>query len=122
MTNNKENVQIVFPSGMFGADKDYLVDAIIRAIAEHHGDENEWPVKYGTTIDNELFMMHRFCWCESEDCDWCNENDAPNFYYKPLDFQVHWYKYIGRSMKYNKEISALECADMLTKCLKYKSN
>jgi hypothetical protein len=117
-----ENIQIITPNGMFGPDKDYLVDSIIRAIAEHHGHENEWPIKYGTTIDNNIFMMHSFCWCEKEDCPWCKEEDPlPNFHYKPLDFQVGWYKYIGRSMKYNKNISIFECANMLIDCLNTKN-
>src|SRR3990167_4648275 len=26
---------------------------------------------YGEDYENDVFMMHRFCWCESEDCAWC---------------------------------------------------
>lgn len=121
---------------MFGPDNDYLIDSIIRAIAEHHGHEQDWPGKYGTNIDNETFMMHRFCWCEGEDCPWCegctcSENtrcefckneaqSAPNFHYKPLDFKVWWYKYIGRSMKFNKSLTIKECSAMLSDCINLK--
>ncbi len=112
------NVQFVMPYGSNGGQSDLLVEAIIRTIAEFHGHEGEWADKYGTDIDNEWFMMHHFCWCESETCSWCRETDPlPNFHYKPLDFKVNWYKYIGRSMNYNKELTPLECADMLKNCI-----
>lgn len=118
---NLESAKMIYPKGMFGADKDYIVESVIRAIAEFHGHDQEWPSKYGTRIDNEIFMMHPFCWCERKDCKWCRiEDPFPNFHYKPLDFKVEWYKYIGRSMKYNKEISAINCARMLVDCLKEK--
>jgi len=112
-----ENVELICPKGMFGPEKDYLVDAIIRAIAERHGDESEWPNKYGTNFENEYFSMHRYCWCESEDCKWCGEENAPHFHYKPLDFKVWWYKYIGRGVSFNKQISVDECSEMLSNCI-----
>ena len=112
------NVQFIMPYGAAGGQSDALVEAIIRTIAEYHAHEGEWADKYGTSIDNEWFMMHPFCWCESETCPWCREEDQlPNFHYKPLDFKVSWYKYIGRSMNYNKELTPIECADMLKNCI-----
>jgi hypothetical protein len=117
-----EQIEFIVPIGMFGAKKDYLIDSVIRAIADYHSEEGEWADKYGTNVDNCVFSLHRYCWCEAEDCKWCGEEHAPNFYYKPLDFKVWWYKYIGRSMEYNKELTALQCADMLTECLKIRDN
>lgn len=52
---------------------------------------------YGANYENETFMMHRYCWCEGEDCPWCGEKNAPNFLHKPSGSNVHWYKWIGRS-------------------------
>jgi hypothetical protein len=26
---------------------------------------------YGADFENDTFMLHRYCWCESEDCPWC---------------------------------------------------
>ena len=26
---------------------------------------------YGANVENDVFMMHQFCWCESDDCPWC---------------------------------------------------
>ncbi|MFA5307415.1 MAG: hypothetical protein WC365_08260 [Candidatus Babeliales bacterium] len=28
---------------------------------------------YGTNYENEVFMLHQYCWCEKNDCPWCNE-------------------------------------------------
>lgn len=116
------DVQFIVPVGMFGPDKDYLLDSLIRAIAEYHSEEGEWADKYGTNVDNCVFSLHRYCWCEAEACKWCGDEHAPNFHYKPLDFKVWWYKYIGRDMQYNMELTAMQCADMFTECLKIKDN
>lgn len=51
---------------------------------------------YGVDYENDIFMMHPFCWCENETCRWCGEEDAPNFLYKPTGGKVWWYKWIGR--------------------------
>jgi hypothetical protein len=74
---------------------------------------------YGVNYSNHVFAMHRFCWCEREDCPWCSYSDedgrhfrtknvahgaveglgggaAPNFWHKPSGFRVWWYKWIGR--------------------------
>ena len=29
----------------------------------------EWG--YGVEFENNVFLMHPFCWCEREDCPWC---------------------------------------------------
>jgi len=67
------NVQIIMPHGMLGADEsDDLLDTVLRNIAMAHGDEeHNWVSKYGIDIDNDVFMMHRYCWCEKDDCAWC---------------------------------------------------
>lgn len=36
---------------------------------------------YGAKFENEVFMMHPYCWCEQKDCLWCtiwlsNEEDC----------------------------------------------
>lgn len=85
---------------------------------------------YGVEYENDVFMMHPFCWCERPDCPWClgceceveerggdyvvvdecvnckndNTETAPNFLYKPTGAEVSWYKYIGRSMDIQGEL------------------
>lgn len=53
---------------------------------------------YGVEYENDVFMMHPYCWCEQENCGWCNET-SPNFMYKPTNCKVWWYKWIGRSQE-----------------------
>lgn len=26
---------------------------------------------YGANFENDVFMIHRYCWCERDDCPWC---------------------------------------------------
>lgn len=111
-------IEIVMPSGAMGAAEDYLLAAILRAIGDHHGTSS----KYGANIETQVFMMHRFCWCDSEDCAWCwDESEkgerAPNFHHKPSGLKVNWYKYIGRDIVVNKQLSIPELAKVLADCV-----
>lgn len=197
------DVEIIMPRGAFGSSADdSLLDMAMRVIGVGFAEEGEWAAKYGTTYENDTFMMHRYCWCEADDCLWCGgqcgcpdpdptylvdgdpisaeeywaanrrivaplphdvakygsakhkeasaafdasikERDrrlqtiyaerihtceprgmmanrprgpshhpsqsAPNFWFKPTDLRVWWYKYIGRDM----EIDGTAGADML---------
>lgn len=70
-----------------------------------------------------------YCHCtcgQQQRCEqWFAENDhdfrcpvaLPNFWYKPLDFRVTWYKYIGRETKANKELSQSEFGQMWRDCI-----
>lgn len=33
---------------------------------------------YGANFENDTFMMHRFCWCDRDDCLWCAGCDCPS--------------------------------------------
>jgi hypothetical protein len=108
--------------------EDRLED-FLRDFAEARQLEGEWADKYGTNMEDDKFMMHRFCWCEKDDCPWCGgeiipelmkacgfdkeQETAPNFWYKPLGFKVWWYKYIGRGMRVNKNLSKEEFERMV---------
>lgn len=220
----EKNLQIIVPAGMFGANEfDTALDTFLRELGKKFGSNNDWPDKYGTNIENEIFLMHRYCWCDSDECLWCGGSqcqnevpeephrpgcyqerlrelqktfgereewggsvfyhvsydspkragyedakrklcvelekdydsgnevhcscgldeerrakydacqcdwhlglgrfcfgkaaDAPNFWYKPLNFQVTWYKYIGRSTKVNRELNSEEFEKMRRDCL-----
>lgn len=84
---------------------------------------------YGENYENDVFMMHRYCWCEMSDCPWCRSCDcmdaeqcatscksnipaAPNFLHKASGATVHWYKYIGRDM----QVSEANWPEILTDC------
>jgi hypothetical protein len=70
-------------------------------------------------FSNDIFQFHAFCWCEKDDCPWCNCNEdgtqdwekygvvgftqgAPNFWHKASGMRIWWYKYIGRGMEVEK--------------------
>lgn len=133
------NVTVIVPAGAMGASEwDDSLDTFLRMIAEEatKDKDGEWAEKYGTDFENGTFMMHRFCWCEEETCGWCgsvgampqlmrdmlgvkfSESDRlPNFWYKPLDFKVWWYKYIGRGVETNMNLTKEQLLDMTQKCV-----
>ena len=116
-------ISVCFAAGMFGASSsDTVLDSILRNIAEQCGDSNDWCEKYGTDFENDIFSMHRFCWCEKENCPYCWDEEKhgkqhANFIHKPTDFKVWWYKYIGRSVEKSKEIEAEELIRIGNDCL-----
>ena len=115
----KSKINIVVPHGMLGSDDlDDAMDSALRsiAIAASQNATQEWASKYGTDFENDVFIMRRYCWCEKDDCKWCNEEYAPNFLYKPSGFSVHWYKYIGRGMEFNQELSTEDLNKMVADC------
>lgn len=71
-------VNVVLPEGAFGSGEDAASMALrilTRALAaKGHaigggflgGDDG-----YGADYENDVFMFHRYCWCEQEDCPWC---------------------------------------------------
>jgi hypothetical protein len=78
------------------------------------------------------FSMHRFCWCDSDDCPWCaseaptapeladrfaragavDGEGAPNFICHETGLKIWWYKYIGRSMKANRRLTMQDIEDL----------
>lgn len=103
---------------------------------------------YGVDFENEVFMMHSFCWCMKPDCPWCLEctcqvkeingdyetvkecdncknpkERMPHFWYKPTNLKIHWYKWIGRSMEFNKKPQIKTWEGILKHCMdSLKSN
>lgn len=190
----------VLPSGMPGrSEYDTELDTLLRDIAQAAStDPNEWAEKYGTNFENDVFMMHRYCWCEEEDCPWCEGctcppeafhyfidgrevsmdewmryydermgeppedmtdaglrkwlekadevnshrdfrhdpvcdyclgtgiyaehgaepgKGAPHFWFKPTNFKVWWYKYIGRGVETNRPVTKEELERIRRECL-----
>lgn len=109
------NITVNIPVGFLGENEnDTKLDSFLRMFAKkNEEDSRDWSEKYGVHFKNEKFIMRPFCWCEKEDCPMCRENDPePNFWYKPLDFKVWWYKYIGRGVETNKKLTDLEFQQM----------
>ena len=107
-------IKIVMPSGALGkVDDEPELDTLLRKIAEKYStNPNDWAEKYGIDFENDEFMMHRYCWCEKKDCNWCN-GKAPNFKHKATGFEVKWYKYIGRDMEMNRKSPLKELKKLL---------
>ena len=113
-----ETIKIIAPAGMNGASAmDTFLDAAMRKIAIATGEPNDFCEKYGAEYANKVFMMHPFCWCEKSSCAWCGEQRAPNFYHKATGFKVWWYKYIGRSVEVNKELTKDELDKIEKECI-----
>jgi hypothetical protein len=83
--NSRENIQpsvaIVLPPRKMGGLANGLVD-LTEAIAERDADAVAHGLLggkfgYGGHWDDDLFMMHPYCWCEREDCPWCAGCDCP---------------------------------------------
>jgi hypothetical protein len=113
------DIEIIMHAGAMGANQfDDDLDTLLRTFAEKHKqDPGEWAEKYGTDYEDDRVKMSRFCWCEQEVCPLCNGTE-PNFRYKTLDFTVSWYKYIGRGVEVNKQLTADEFKQMSEDLLK----
>jgi hypothetical protein len=54
----------------------------VNSIAERHlGGLLGGEYGYGVTYENNTFMMHPFCWCDQDDCDWCLGCTCPDSAY-----------------------------------------
>lgn len=124
--------------------RDAFLNSILCEIGEKNLPQGELSGVgeiYGVDIDNDVFMMHPYCWCDKEDCSWCGEvgimpeilrkglnikysetKRSPNFWYKPLDFKVWWYKYIGRGVETNKILTIEQLEEMREKCINVSIN
>ncbi len=110
-----------------------LVEMLLYSLSEAVlivlGESKQTTPGYATVFKNDVFEIHPCC----HDCT-CGADDAakgdeiydvkheldcweivPNF--RSGDVGIMWYKYIGRSMKANKELETLEWIALFTKCL-----
>lgn len=67
----------------------------------------------GTEFKNEIFEVISYDWREDYD-----KGIIQPYNFKWRDFEVKWYKYLGRGMECNREISNDEIDVMLNECLK----
>lgn len=71
-------------------------------------------------FSSDVFDMHHYCWCGDEfRCNYCcYENPLPNFWYKPSDLRLYWYKWILRDPTSNRECSPAEWREIMDHCAK----
>ena len=76
----------------------------------------------GAEFDSDVFTMRRYYWGDCTCGEKNNEHlpdcrvDKPNFFYRPTGLAVYWYKYIGRGMSANREITLDEWQDVYDHC------
>ncbi len=110
----ESSIKIIQPLGANGIH-DNKRDQFLSELSAQVSVDNEWPEKYGTEYENDVFILHPYCWCGKWSCRWC-ENNYANYIYKPLDYQVTWYKYIGRSVEENKTLTKDQFDKMINHC------
>ena len=82
-----------------------------RGLAERGAGALGGVYGYGCDYENDVFLMHRYCWCDEPDCKWCDGTN-PNFWHKPTGIRVRWYKYIGRCMEIELHGAPFDVADV----------
>ncbi len=97
----KQIIKIITPKGATEPTELGLVE-LTKYLCDKGKGESSFGLGgkygYGIEYENDIFMMHPFCWCEQEDCDWCN-GVKPNFTYKQTNCEIRFYKYIGRDQQ-----------------------
>ena len=48
------------------------IENILQKLIKLKGDGSDSQERYGINYEDDTFMIHQFCWCEREDCPWCN--------------------------------------------------
>lgn len=116
----------------FRVGTNYFADSIVDVLAhcvvgEKQFEAEEYTIddpvgrNLGYWFENDTFRIMDFCWCdgrihpEGEDgIPTC----PPNFEYFKTGAACEWYKHMGRSQYWNRELSDEECTQMLVDCLK----
>ena len=99
----------------------------IENMGDLYNDSNEKWDEYKKRADE---INKRRTSTHEPDCDYCltggisaekgggNGKSAPNFWHKSSGLKIWWYKWIGRSMEYNKEITEKEWKIIFDDCVK----
>ena len=60
------------------SDLRYLTEVLESQGADISGGLLGGEYGYGAYFENDIFMMHPFCWCEQDDCEWCMGCTCPD--------------------------------------------
>jgi len=87
-----DNIEVVVAGSaetMGASPWEEVVLAVTKALVKRKlADEPGWGLggtwSYATNFSNDTFIIHRFCWCERDDCPYCSGCDCPEeaFTYK----------------------------------------
>ena len=98
---------------------DFIEDGlrlIAHAIKDKRGDYGLLTANLGEPpFETNVFSMRTYCWC---DCDIPGHEDGcpPNFQHHS-GLEVEWYKYLGRGITINRDISVKEWIGIIQECL-----
>lgn len=76
----KDSATILLPAisdDQVGNDLYWLTEQCAKAGKDISGGLLGGEFGYGAYVDNDVFMMHPFCWCERDDCEWCRGCECP---------------------------------------------
>jgi len=89
----------------------YLDYELRRVMRNIHQKEYQSPfANTGQEFKCEVFEVQAYCW---------NEDIDQPFNFKWRDVEISWYKYLGRGMSANKELSPDLASKMLKECLEF---
>ena len=107
-------IKVILPECSDDPVSDWL-RGLTREICKLAGDETGYGLGgrygYGENYENGVFKLHRYCWCDSDDCPYCDGTE-PNFLHKASGASVSWYKYIGRGM----DVSEADWPSIFSEC------
>ena len=72
-------MRVVVPEGSFGVEDEETWAGLLRRLTREldqrgvdagHGCLGG-DYGYGADYENDVFLMHGYCWCEQDDCPWC---------------------------------------------------
>ena len=90
----------------------HLNDELCRIMWNKNQKEYQSPFgNYANEYKNDTFEVRSYYWGDNED-----KAVLPNF--QCGDFEVRWYKYLGRGMSMNKSLDANEFFDIIDRCIK----
>lgn len=73
---SNDGITIVFPGvddGVISQALRVLTQRLVEAGHDASGGMLGGEYGYGAWYENDVFMMHPFCWCMKAECEWCNE-------------------------------------------------
>lgn len=74
-------VKIILPPCSDDPISDWL-RGLTQAVCKATGDSGAGGLGgsygYGSNYENDVFMLHRFCWCDQPDCPWCAGCTCPD--------------------------------------------
>lgn len=94
-------IQIVLPEfseDKISSDLRYLTEVLSSLGADISGGMLGGQYGYGAYFENDTFMMHPYCWCDQDDCEWCMGCTCPD--------EAHEYRVEGVAVDFEDWIAA----------------